>query len=68
MPENWQSRKTKKQVLKLPVGIWVLRSSRMAAMYSSTAGSLNALPCPRAERKRRANTILGEVLVDLCNL
>ena len=63
MPENSQSGKTKKQVLKPPVGIWVLRSSRMAAMYSSTAGSLNALPCPRAERERRANTILGEVQV-----
>ena len=65
MPENSQSGKTKKQVVKPPVGIWVLRSSRMAAMYSSTAGSLNALPCPRAKRERRANTILGEVQVGL---
>ena len=58
MPENSQSGKTKKQVVKPPVGIWVLRSSRMAAMYSSTAGSLRAIPCPRVERESKVNTIL----------
>ena len=41
-----------------PVGIWVLSSSRMAAMYSSTAGSLRAIPCPRVDRESKANTIL----------